>query len=82
MEKHLYYNMAQISNSFNFSWSRWNLPADRRKIVVQMREYFPDKGKQVSIEKKLDVTSTCVAKNRSFNKKAITLIAKVIKRQK
>ncbi|XP_030757372.1 protein CASC1-like [Sitophilus oryzae] len=46
MEKHLYYNIAQISNSFNFSWSRWNVQAGRRKIVLQMRQYLPDKGKQ------------------------------------
>ncbi|KAL1500843.1 hypothetical protein ABEB36_006270 [Hypothenemus hampei] len=46
MERHLYFNMAQISNCFNFSWSRWNLQAGRRKIVMQMREYIPEKGKQ------------------------------------
>ncbi|XP_066153892.1 dynein axonemal intermediate chain 7-like isoform X3 [Euwallacea fornicatus] len=46
MEQHLYYNMAAISNSFNFSWSRWNLTAGRRKIVMQMREFLPEKGKQ------------------------------------
>lgn len=47
MEKHLYYNMAAISNCFNFSWSRWNLTVDRRSIVMQMREYKPEKTKQV-----------------------------------
>ncbi|XP_050302897.1 dynein axonemal intermediate chain 7-like [Anthonomus grandis grandis] len=46
MEQHLYYNMAQISNCFNFAWSRWNLQAGRRQIVLQMRQYLPDKGKQ------------------------------------
>lgn len=46
MESHLYYNMAQLSNSFNFAWSRWNLLAGRRKIVFQMREYRANKSKQ------------------------------------
>lgn len=47
MERHLYYNMAQLSNSFNFAWSRWNLLAGRRRIVMQMREYKLNKPKQV-----------------------------------
>ncbi|XP_074031121.1 dynein axonemal intermediate chain 7 isoform X1 [Leptinotarsa decemlineata] len=46
MEKHLYNNMARLSNVFNFAWSRWNFPAGRRSIVLQMREYFPNKPKQ------------------------------------
>ncbi|XP_076256077.1 dynein axonemal intermediate chain 7 [Rhynchophorus ferrugineus] len=46
MEKHLYYNMAQMANTFNFAWSRWNLQAGRRRIVLQMRQYLPEKGKQ------------------------------------
>lgn len=47
MEKHLYYGMAEVGVCFNFTWSRWNLLAGRRRIVMQMREYFPDKPKQV-----------------------------------
>ncbi|XP_023310803.1 protein CASC1-like [Anoplophora glabripennis] len=46
MEKHLYYNMAQMAPCFNFAWSRWNLTAGRRNIVMQMREYVPTKTKQ------------------------------------
>ncbi|KAJ8978342.1 hypothetical protein NQ317_002651 [Molorchus minor] len=46
MERHLYRNMAMLCNTFNFTWSRWNLPAGRRKIVMQMREYAPSKPKQ------------------------------------
>lgn len=48
MEKHLYYQMASLSTVFNFAWSRWNLLAGRRNIVLQMREYKLDKPKQVS----------------------------------
>lgn len=47
MERHLYYNMAQMARCFNFAWSRWNLTAGRRSIVMQMREYIPTKSKQV-----------------------------------
>lgn len=45
-EKHMYEQMAQLAGVFNFSWSRWNLPAGRRTIVCQMREYKPDKPRQ------------------------------------
>ncbi|CAG9853528.1 unnamed protein product [Phyllotreta striolata] len=45
-EKHLYSNMAILSGVFNFSWSRWNASQGRRNIVVQMREYAPDRSKQ------------------------------------
>lgn len=45
-EKYLYYNMAQMSTSFNFAWSRWNLQAGRRKMVLQMRQYSPESKKQ------------------------------------
>lgn len=48
MERHLYYNIAQLSNCFNFAWSRWNLLAGRRKIILQMREYKLNKTKQAS----------------------------------
>lgn len=47
MEHHLYHQMARLSTAFNFAWSRWNLLAGRRKIVMQMREYKLDKPKQV-----------------------------------
>lgn len=46
MERHLYYDIARLSSSFNFAWSRWNVAAGRRKIVLQMREFFPNKTKQ------------------------------------
>lgn len=46
MERHLYYSIAQLSDCFNFAWSRWNLLAGRRKIVLQMREYKPNRPKQ------------------------------------
>lgn len=47
MERHLYYNIAQLSVSYNFAWSRWNMTAGRRNVVLQMREYRPEKVKQV-----------------------------------
>ncbi|GLV37041.1 uncharacterized protein CBL_02127 [Carabus blaptoides fortunei] len=39
MEHHLYYNMAQCAMYYNFSWSRWNLLAGRRRVVMQIREW-------------------------------------------
>lgn len=50
-ERHLYYNMAQLSVAYNFTWSRWNYAAGRRSIVMQMREYKPERAKQVSVDK-------------------------------
>lgn len=47
MEKHTYYNMAQLSVCYHFAWSRWNKDAGRRSIVMQMREYKPGRDKQV-----------------------------------
>ncbi|XP_015837771.1 dynein axonemal intermediate chain 7 isoform X2 [Tribolium castaneum] len=46
MEKHLYFDMALLSVCFNFAWSRWNMAAGRRGIVLQMREYNVEKTKQ------------------------------------
>lgn len=37
-EDHLYHCMAMVSTSYNFAWSRWNLLAGRRNMVLQMRE--------------------------------------------
>lgn len=48
MEKHLYFNMAELVSCFNFAWSRWNLTGGRRNIVLQMREYNAEKFKQKS----------------------------------
>lgn len=60
MEKHLYYNMAQISGCFNFAWSRWNLQAGRRKIVLQMRPFAPDKGNKQVRFRVFAATGTCI----------------------
>lgn len=46
MEKHLYFNMSELACCFNFAWSRWNLAAGRRNIILQMREYNLEKAKQ------------------------------------
>lgn len=46
MERHLYFDIARLGNCFNFAWSRWNIAAGRRNIVLQMREFFPSKMKQ------------------------------------
>lgn len=40
--------MAQMSGVFNFAWSRWNLLAGRRRVVMQMREFRPQKVKQAA----------------------------------
>lgn len=46
MEKHLYFNMAQLGIAYNFAWSRWNLTVGRRSVAMQMREYNVEKVKQ------------------------------------
>lgn len=53
-ERHLYYNMALLSPSYNFAWSRWNNQAGRRNIVVQMREYKLNSAKQVKKSLKIN----------------------------
>ncbi|XP_049839060.1 dynein axonemal intermediate chain 7-like [Schistocerca gregaria] len=39
-EDHLYHCMAHASSVCNFAWSRWNLLAGRRNMILQMREYL------------------------------------------
>ncbi|CAH1102221.1 unnamed protein product [Psylliodes chrysocephalus] len=46
MEKHLYSNMSLICGVFNFAWSRWNASQGKKTIVIQIREYAPEKTKQ------------------------------------
>lgn len=45
MEMHLYACMSTLVQSHNFSWSRWNLLAGSRTIVLLMRELI--EGKKV-----------------------------------
>jgi hypothetical protein len=45
-EDHLYDCMALLSTSHSFSWSRWNLLAGRRNMVLQIKEFL-EKKKQV-----------------------------------
>lgn len=45
-EDHLYHCMALMSTSHSFSWSRWNLLAGRRNMVLQMKEFL-EKKRQV-----------------------------------
>ncbi|XP_021923830.1 axonemal 84 kDa protein-like isoform X3 [Zootermopsis nevadensis] len=45
-ENHLYHCMALLSTSHSFSWSRWNLLAGRRNLVLQMREFLEKKRQQ------------------------------------
>ncbi|KAJ4443303.1 hypothetical protein ANN_04971 [Periplaneta americana] len=49
-EDHLYHCMALLSTSHSFAWSRWNLLAGRRNLVLQMRE-FVEKKRQASLFK-------------------------------
>ncbi|XP_068082233.1 dynein axonemal intermediate chain 7 [Anabrus simplex] len=42
-ENHLYHCMAMFCLSHNFTWSRWNLQAGRRNMVLRMREYLDRK---------------------------------------
>ncbi|XP_069691466.1 dynein axonemal intermediate chain 7 homolog [Periplaneta americana] len=42
-EDHLYHCMALLSTSHSFAWSRWNLLAGRRNLVLQMREFVEKK---------------------------------------
>ncbi|CAH2268095.1 jg14791 [Pararge aegeria aegeria] len=38
MERHNYHAMAFLSRAYNFQWSRWNVGAGNRSIVMQIRE--------------------------------------------
>ncbi|BES87424.1 Cancer susceptibility candidate 1 [Nesidiocoris tenuis] len=38
IEEHVYLCMAMFCNVYQFTWSRWNLPAGREKVVFQTRE--------------------------------------------
>lgn len=38
IEEHVYLCMAMYANVYQFTWSRWNLPAGKSKVVFQMRE--------------------------------------------
>lgn len=49
LEKHVYENMGILANVHNFAWSRWNLNAGRRNIIMQLREYKIGSPKQVVI---------------------------------
>ncbi|KAH1003077.1 dynein axonemal intermediate chain 7 isoform X2 [Dendroctonus ponderosae] len=77
MEQHLYFNVAQISGCFNFAWSRWNLQAGRRKIVLQMRPYAPDKGSKQKNHQTLLVTPLraafidCTEVSQAFNEQEV-----------
>ncbi|XP_017779313.1 PREDICTED: protein CASC1-like [Nicrophorus vespilloides] len=48
MERHLYYALAFGSVCYNFSWSRWNVTLDYRKVAFQMRLYKFNKPKQLN----------------------------------
>ncbi|XP_067635706.1 uncharacterized protein [Eurosta solidaginis] len=54
MEMHLYACMSTLVQSHNFSWSRWNLLAGSRTIVLLMRELI--EGKKVPYHSTLHVT--------------------------
>ncbi|XP_077287366.1 dynein axonemal intermediate chain 7-like [Arctopsyche grandis] len=49
MESHLYHCMAHLCTAYNFTWSRWNVTADRRTIVQQMREYLQQHSESFEI---------------------------------
>ncbi|XP_061727961.1 dynein axonemal intermediate chain 7-like isoform X1 [Cydia pomonella] len=38
IERHTYHAMAMLSRAYNFQWSRWNVGAGSRNIVMQLRE--------------------------------------------
>ncbi|XP_072948688.1 dynein axonemal intermediate chain 7-like [Epargyreus clarus] len=38
MERHNYHAMAFLSRAYNFQWSRWNVGAGSRNVVMQLRE--------------------------------------------
>ena len=43
-ERHLYNCMALTANSYNFTWSRWNLLSGYDKLIMQFREKLPGSG--------------------------------------
>ncbi|KAF6208103.1 hypothetical protein GE061_016553 [Apolygus lucorum] len=44
LEEHVYLCMAMFSNVYQYTWSRWNLPAGKGKVVFQMREALEKQG--------------------------------------
>jgi len=50
-EDHLYHCMALLSTSHSFSWSRWNLLAGRRNMVLQMKEFLEKKRQVRKVQK-------------------------------
>lgn len=77
MEFHLYYNMAQISLCYNFGWSRWNLLAGRRKIVLQIRETTASERVKMSDYSMLMVTPlkallvNCTEVSQTFSEEGV-----------
>ncbi|XP_050328523.1 dynein axonemal intermediate chain 7 [Bactrocera neohumeralis] len=76
MEMHLYACISTLVQSHNFSWSRWNLLAGSRTIVLLMRELI--EGKKVPYHSTLLVTPLktaiidCTEVSPSFNSAGIT----------
>ncbi|XP_036232258.2 uncharacterized protein [Bactrocera oleae] len=75
MEMHLYACISTLVQSHNFSWSRWNLLAGSRTIVLLMRELI--EGKKVPYHSTLLVTPLktaiidCTEVSPSFNSAGI-----------
>uniref|UniRef100_A0A0K2TFR8 Cancer susceptibility candidate protein 1 homolog [Apis mellifera] n=1 Tax=Lepeophtheirus salmonis TaxID=72036 RepID=A0A0K2TFR8_LEPSM len=74
-ERHLYNCIALTANSYNYSWSRWNLLSGYEKLIMQHRERLP--GKQEGSFEVILVTPEktsvleCTEASQTFNDKPI-----------
>ncbi|XP_066901284.1 dynein axonemal intermediate chain 7-like [Halyomorpha halys] len=59
LEEHVYMSMAMMASSYQFTWSRWNMPAGPDRIIFQAREYLKPK-EQGSYKMLLNTTDRAV----------------------
>lgn len=59
LEEHVYFSMAMMASSYQFTWSRWNMPAGPDRIIFQAREYLKPK-EQGSYKMLLNTTDRAV----------------------
>ncbi|EEB19549.1 conserved hypothetical protein [Pediculus humanus corporis] len=74
-ENHLYHCMSVMSTSHNFAWSRWNAPAGRRNMILQMREVTdkkrPPNYNMLHVTPLKAILVDCTEVSASFNDEGI-----------
>jgi len=74
-ERHLYNCMALTANSYNFTWSRWNLLSGYDKLIMQFREKLPGSGdishQVMLITPENTTVLECTEASQTFNDKPL-----------